>query len=679
MKIHELVELLFEKIALSKEILEIKQKIEQSLTKEYVDQCQSDNKIEALGYIMKEYGTIEKAGLLAGYSLSQIKSWQDEGDIVDYKKFRNKIKKLKIFTYLSIIFTIFLVISVIDVFIFQNLFYFFSMAINGGLGFLTYKKYLLIKKDLYQSKLTVDNYDYLKEQLDNYRKKTINMIALLFGYFIYLLILILTALRSMNGAEIIQLIYSQITFIEIMIFLVTKNIIMEKVFNYYISYNNQDYHWHLKRFSLFSGIYWLIVIVCLIVMDLKIINLSFYLICLYGLIVVIYNYTWRKQIVYQNIKINKKRITIVTLAICIVLGYGFMKMDTWLIQPYISSVSAIEHNSNQIEYDDFTGTYTITKKQDDFKILQLTDIHLGGSLLSFSKDHKALKAVYDLIEHTKPDLVVITGDLVFPLGVMSYSFNNYTPIMQFASFMRNISIPWVFVYGNHDTESLATSSKEEIDQLFQKLSYKSSQTLLYPYIQPSITGRNNQVIEIKNQNGSLNQALFLMDSNDYTGMKVNDYDYIHDDQVNWYEDNIKRLSLEYKQKISSMLFFHIPLQEYKEANDLYESGSDQVKYYFGEIGETMIDKICCSKYPSKLFDRAVALQSTKAMFCGHDHYNNISLEYQGIRLTYGMSIDYLAMPGIEKDVEQRGGTLITLYQDSSFDIEQIKLMDIVNK
>lgn len=79
MNIQELVELLFEKIPLSKEILEIKQKIEYSLTKEYVDQCQSNNKIEALGYIMKEYGTIEKAGLLVGYSLSQIKSWQDEG------------------------------------------------------------------------------------------------------------------------------------------------------------------------------------------------------------------------------------------------------------------------------------------------------------------------------------------------------------------------------------------------------------------------------------------------------------------------------------------------------------------------------------------------------------------------------------------------------------------------
>lgn len=42
-------------------------------------------------------------------------------------------------------------------------------------------------------------------------------------------------------------------------------------------------------------------------MDLKIVNLSFYLICLYGIVLMICNYTLRKQIVYQNIKINKKK------------------------------------------------------------------------------------------------------------------------------------------------------------------------------------------------------------------------------------------------------------------------------------------------------------------------------------------------------------------------------------
>lgn len=92
-----------------------------------------------------------------------------------------------------------------------------------------------------------------------------------------------------------------------------------------------------------------------------------------------------------------------------------------------------------------------------------------------------------------------------------------------------------------------------------------------------------------------------------------------------------------------MVFFHIPLQQYKTAYELYEANSKEVKYYFGENNEKMFDKVCASEYPSKMFDTALRLGSTKAFFCGHDHYNNMSLEYKGIRLTYGMSIDYLAI------------------------------------
>ena len=125
-----------------------------------------------------------------------------------------------------------------------------------------------------------------------------------------------------------------------------------------------------------------------------------------------------------------------------------------------------------------------------------------------------------------------------------------------------------------------------------------------------------------------------------------------------------------------MVFIHIPLQQYKTAYDLYEKGSDEVTYYFGSNDEETIDKVCASKYPSKMFNTALKLRSTKAFFCGHDHYNNISLGYKGIRLTYGLSIDYLAMPGIDKETEQRGAELITLKSNSEFNVEQIKLTDI---
>lgn len=187
-----------------------------------------------------------------------------------------------------------------------------------------------------------------------------------------------------------------------------------------------------------------------------------------------------------------------------------------------------------------------------------------------------------------------------------------------------------------------------------------------------------QMIEIRNESGNLMQALFLVDSNDYipVSAKINEYDYIRDEQVKWYEKNVLALSRKEGYTIPSMLFFHIPLKEYKTANDLYEKGGKEVKYYYGTLGETMIDKICTSDYDSRLFNTAVRLNSTKAMFFGHDHYNNQSLEYKGIRMTYGYSIDYLAMPGIEEDEEQRGATLITIDRKGAFTIEPHRLMDI---
>ena len=70
---------------------------------------------------------------------------------------------------------------------------------------------------------------------------------------------------------------------------------------------------------------------------------------------------------------------------------------------------------SQIVQLGFYYLYTITKEKDDFKILQLTDIHLGGSALSYDKDLKALKTIYSLLERTKPDFVIVTGDLTFPV------------------------------------------------------------------------------------------------------------------------------------------------------------------------------------------------------------------------------------------------------------------------
>ena len=71
--------------------------------------------------------------------------------------------------------------------------------------------------------------------------------------------------------------------------------------------------------------------------------------------------------------------------------------------------------------------------------------------------------------------------------------------------------------------------------------------------------------------------------------------------------------------------------------------------------------------PDEIFETMLSLGSTKGIFVGHDHLNNFSIEYKGIRLTYGFSIDYLAYTTISKLGSQRGCTMITVTPDGDFD------------
>lgn len=57
-----------------------------------------------------------------------------------------------------------------------------------------------------------------------------------------------------------------------------------------------------------------------------------------------------------------------------------------------------------------------------------------------------------------------------------------------------------------------------------------------------------------------------------------------------------------------MMFLHIPLPETKEAIEKYKNNSKDVKYYFGEVNES----VCTTKNNSTLFDiKQVKLDTIK--------------------------------------------------------------------
>ncbi|MFA6866888.1 MAG: metallophosphoesterase [Clostridia bacterium] len=326
----------------------------------------------------------------------------------------------------------------------------------------------------------------------------------------------------------------------------------------------------------------------------------------------------------------------------------------------------------------FDGEYEVFKKikGQDFKILQLTDMHFGRGFLSIKKDKLAHNAVVSLVERTKPDLIIITGNNVYPLPMFSGTINNLHQSKYVGNLMETFGIPWTFAFGNHDAEPMfCTHNKSQLAEY-----YESLDNCLFKKGDKNIFGVGNHIIKLQNEDGKENTILAMLDSNMYLKKSFfSSFDNIHDDQIDWLQENIKHISGNSK-LVNSLAFFHMPLREYLEAwNKLKMGKTDEVTYHLGTIGEKN-DHVGYSYYKDgTFFDRMLEFGSLVGCFCGHDHLNNISMTYKGIRLTYGMAIDFLAYPGINKVYSNRGGTLITIDDNSNFDVNLVPLVSAVEQ
>lgn len=341
------------------------------------------------------------------------------------------------------------------------------------------------------------------------------------------------------------------------------------------------------------------------------------------------------------------------------------------------SFEKVYYENQLIPELDEDGCWTFTTDR-DFKVVQLTDIHIGGGLFSLKKDAKAMNAVAAMITAEKPDLVVLTGDMVYPVPFQAGTFNNEISTKLLITLMEKLGVYYTVCFGNHDSEAYGTHTRQQISDLWADPDLKYS---LYQEGPEDVDGYGNHIIKVKNSNGLVKNAFFMLDSHDYIDGDILGiqwkYDNIHENQIQWYKNAV--LSIDAQNKaidpkcpmFSSLAFFHIPLEEYGMAwNEFKENNyqdTENVKYFDGWYHESD-EKSYCGIYPDNMFEMMLELGSTKGIFCGHDHINNASLEYKGIRLTYGMSIDYLAYIDLNKKGAQRGCTVITLSPDGKLSV-----------
>ena len=382
---------------------------------------------------------------------------------------------------------------------------------------------------------------------------------------------------------------------------------------------------------------------------------------------------------------------------------SFTKVD------YVNAETGV--NEQLVPLKDADGYWTFTTDE-EFKVLQFTDVHIGGGCFSQEKDMWAMNAVATMIRAEKPDLVVVTGDIAYPVPFQAGTFNNLSATKIFANLMEALGVYWTFAFGNHDTEAYSMYTRKDICEYYEaEIAGGNFKYCLFERgaIANESNGYGNNIIkvkkpDIKNEDensvtkGEITQAIVTFDSHsyiegDYFGMAWK-YDNIHKEQVDWYAAEMQKLQQAnvdngYENKpVKNLAFFHIPLVEYREAwAEIMEHNGDRkdnqiestanVEYHYGVRGESDGKKngqrtygVFCGLHEDDLFELGFdnGLQGT---FCGHDHYNNFSVSYtkdgKTIRLTYGMSVDYLAYPGIYKEHLQRGCTVIEVRPDGSFD------------
>ncbi len=249
-----------------------------------------------------------------------------------------------------------------------------------------------------------------------------------------------------------------------------------------------------------------------------------------------------------------------------------------------------------------------------FKILHICDI----------QDTPYVKPqILEYIEKTcdaeNPDLIVLGGDnLGGNCGKAATDtiakWQVKRAINSFMSIFEEYKIPTAVTFGNHDGE-------KQISDEVQMEIYRSYDCCVAIDEGEDIYGCGTYNIPIMSSNGnSIAYNIWCFDSNAYLD---DGYDYVHDDQVDWYikkSDELK--SANGGSPVPSLAFQHIVVPEIYEA---MEYGT----YIEGMVNENPSP----SKHPSKQFNAMVNQGDVKAMFFGHDHVNTYTYAYKGINLT----------------------------------------------
>lgn len=251
---------------------------------------------------------------------------------------------------------------------------------------------------------------------------------------------------------------------------------------------------------------------------------------------------------------------------------------------------------------------TLRFKKGLFKIVQITDLHYK---LGVKASEQGLACVRDMVQTEKPDLVVVTGDII-------YSAPADSTLSVVLKTFAQLGVPFCMTFGNHDYD------------------FKTPAVALYNQMQktpncvmPVLQGKNTDYsLPILSSNGKRTAAvLYCIDTHNKPAIGgIGGYQWISHNQITWY----RQRSMVYKQKnggrpVPSLAFLHIPLPEFNYATD-----NTQCPMYGSRL-----EKAYSPSLNSGMFASIKEMGDIMGVFCGHDHDNDYAVSYFNVLLAHG--------------------------------------------
>ncbi|PRP79923.1 metallophosphoesterase domain-containing protein [Planoprotostelium fungivorum] len=283
------------------------------------------------------------------------------------------------------------------------------------------------------------------------------------------------------------------------------------------------------------------------------------------------------------------------------------------------------------------------RRDGTFKIAQFSDLHFGEAEETDwgpKQDEDSLRYILD---KEKPDLVVLTGDVITGEEGNNIVDNATTYWRMALSPMIKRKIEWASAFGNHCPIASGINGTRT-DLMREDVSHASSRSQFGP---SDIEGVSNYALPIHDHTGAT-FMLYLMDSN-YLPCLNSSAPCFYPNQVEWLERQMKLSAGEDGSVMPSFAFFHIPIIEY----DLMWNCNTS----YGYQNDTEVASQGVNTGMFRVFQE----NGGTAIFVGHNHGNDYCGTRLGVKLCYGRHTGH----GGYGDEWKKGARIIKIHNRGS--------------